>query len=387
MFPDPRYPSRRCTIIVQIAVDSLLKSRISMDQITEAGIDYLRTALDNMLTSVLVLDSQLAIRFMNPAAEMLFALSFRQAQGHSLQNLARCPETVMLALRQCLAEDHPFTEREVVFILPGERPITVDFTVVPLFAATTIELLVELRQVDRQLRINREEHLLAQHNTTRLLLRNLAHEVKNPLGGLRGAAQLLERELRDPALQEYTRIIIGEADRLRNLVDRMLGPSRPPVYAAVNIHEILERVRALVLAEGGADLHLVQDYDPSIPLLRGDADQLIQAILNIVRNAVQAIGGRGSVVLRSRIQRQCSIGPKRHKLVVRVDVIDDGPGIPEVLREDVFYPMISGNPQGRGLGLSIAQILINQHGGLIEFTSRPGETVFTLLLPVEGVDG
>ena len=355
---------------------------------TEPEAGYLRGVLDNMLTSVLVLDSDLAIRFMNPAAEMLFALSFRQAQGHALQNLARCPESVLLALRQCQAEDHPFTEREVVFVLPGEHPITVDFTVVPLAAATApTELLVELRQVDRQLRINREEHLLAQHNTTRLLLRNLAHEVKNPLGGLRGAAQLLERELADAALQDYTRIIIGEADRLRNLVDRMLGPSRPPIHADVNIHEILERVRSLVLAENGAELRITQDYDPSIPLLRGDADQLIQAILNIVRNAVQAIGARGSVVLRSRVQRQCTIGPKRHKLVVRIDVTDDGPGIPDALREDIFYPMISGTPQGSGLGLSIAQILVNQHGGLIEFTSRPGETVFTLLLPLEGIDG
>lgn len=359
-----------------------------MNEPPEFNADYSRYLLDSMLTSVLVLDSALLVRFMNLAAEMLFALSFRQAQGQRFPSLAHCPDSVLLALQQCLGEGHPFTEREVPLTLPGEHTITVDFTVVPLLAPPAPpELLVELRQVDRQLRISREEQLLAQHNTTRLLIRNLAHEVKNPLGGLRGAAQLLERELQEPALREYTGIIIGEADRLRNLVDRMLGPSRLPRRAEVNIHEILERVRSLVLAENGAELHIVQDYDPSIPSLLGDADQLIQALLNIVRNAAQAIEGRGSVVLRSRIQRQCSIGPRRHKLVVRIDVIDDGPGIPESLREDIFYPMISGHTQGSGLGLSIAQILVNQHSGLIEFTSRPGETVFTLLLPLESTDG
>ncbi|MDX1607410.1 MAG: nitrogen regulation protein NR(II), partial [Candidatus Competibacterales bacterium] len=285
---------------------------------------------------------------------------------------------------------YPFTEREVTLLLAGETAITVDFTVQSLGGATgrqAPELLVELRQLDRQLRINREENLLAQHHTTRQLIRNLAHEIKNPLGGLRGAAQLLERELREPGLKEYTGIIIGEADRLRNLVDRMLGPSRPPVYGEINIHELLERVRSLVTAESGPELRIVQDYDPSIPPLTGDADRLIQAVLNIVRNAVQAIESRGSILLRTRVQRQCTIGPKRHKLAARIDVVDDGPGIPAELREHIFYPMISGHAFGTGLGLSIAQILVNQHGGLIEFTSRPGETVFTLLLPLESTDG
>jgi two-component system, NtrC family, nitrogen regulation sensor histidine kinase GlnL len=355
---------------------------------TRTDSDYPRRILDTMLTSVLVLDEALRVRFMNSAAEVLFASSFRQARAQRFQVLARCPESIVAALRQSLSDGHPFTEREVLLTLPGEQGITVDFTVLPLAAdGGQLELLVELRQLDRQLRINREEHLLAQHNTARILIRNLAHEVKNPLGGLRGAAQLLERELPHPALREYTRIIIGEADRLRALVDRMLGPSHPPRHNEVNIHEVLERVRSLVLAENGPELHIAQDYDPSIPPLMGDADQLIQATLNIVRNAAQALEGRGTVVLRTRVQRRCNIGPKRHKLLAQSDVIDDGPGIPEQLREDIFYPMVSGAGQGSGLGLSIAQILVSQHGGLIEFTSRPGETVFSLLLPLETADG
>lgn len=359
-----------------------------MNPMTSNDRDYPRRVLDHMVTSVLVLDERLSIRFMNTAAEMLFAISFRQARGQRFSTLIRCPDSVLLALQQCLAGGHPFTEREVTLTRNGEQHITVDFTVLPLTAPPgPIELLVELRQLDRQLRISREEHLLAQHNTTRILIRNLAHEVKNPLGGLRGAAQLLERQLHSGALKEYTGIIIGEADRLRALVDRMLGPSHPPAHGEVNIHEVLERVRSLVLAENGPELRIVQDYDPSIPLLDGDADQLIQATLNIVRNAAQALDGQGSVVLRTRVLRQCTIGPRRHKLVARIDVIDDGAGIPDHLREDIFYPMVSGSDQGTGLGLSIAQILVNQHGGLIEFVSRPGETVFTLLLPLENGDG
>ena len=176
-------------------------------------------------------------------------------------------------------------------------------------------------------------------------------------------------------------------DRLRNLVDRMLGPIKLPVYSEVNIHEVLERVRGLVLAESGGGIRIEQDYDPSIPLLKGDADQLIQAVLNIVRNAVQALEGEGLIVLRTRVQRKCNIGHKRYKLVARLDIIDNGPGISEERLEAIFYPMISGRANGTGLGLSIAQVLVNQHGGLVECESRPGETMFILLLPLEKTDG
>lgn len=348
-----------------------------------------RRILDNLTVAVMVLDRRLRLIFMNQAAEMLFALSFRQGRGVGFHQIASGAEAVVEGMHRCLETGHPYTERELHLLLPGDRPITVDCTVSPILEHdTTVELLVELRQVDQQLRIHREEHLLTQHHISRLLIRNLAHEIKNPLGGLRGAAQLLEQEFPDDYLKEYTRIIIREADRLRNLVDRMLGPTQPPVHGELNIHEILEQVRRLVLAECGASVRIDRDYDPSIPTLVGDADLLIQAVLNIVRNAVQALGDLGGVItLSTRVQRQYTIGHKRHKLVVRLDIRDNGPGIPEELQEKIFYPMITGRPDGNGLGLSIAQVLVNQHGGLIECKSRPGETVFTLLLPLEINDG
>jgi two-component system nitrogen regulation sensor histidine kinase GlnL len=215
------------------------------------------------------------------------------------------------------------------------------------------------------------------------LIRGLAHEVKNPLVGLRGAAQLLERRLDEAELREYTQVIIGEADRLQALVDRMLGPATLPQHVELNIHEVLERVRQLVEAEAG--LAIDADYDPSIPDLVGDRDQLIQAMLNLLRNAVQSVDGEGRVAIRSRSHRQVTIGQQRHRLVIGIDVIDDGPGIPAEMVESIFYPMVTGRVGGTGLGLSIAQELIHRHGGLIECTSRPGETVFRVLLPLEGV--
>lgn len=349
---------------------------------------YARRVLEAMTISIVVLDRELRLVFMNPAAEMLFAQSFRQAYGMAFQDLALGTDRIIQGMRHCLESGHPYTERELELLLTGDEVITVDCTVSALLEReTVVELLVELRQVDRQLRITREESLLAQQNTARALVRNLAHEIKNPLGGLRGAAQLLEREFQDDSLKEYTRIIIGEADRLRNLVDRMLGPTHPPMYSRINIHEVLERVRSLVAAECGPGLRIERDYDPSIPPVMGDSDQLIQAVLNIVRNAVQALENQGLIILRTRVRRQYTIGHQRHKLVVCLEVIDNGPGIPKERLQEIFYPMISGRPQGTGLGLSIAQNLVNQHGGLIECRSRPGETVFTLLLPLEKTCG
>jgi two-component system nitrogen regulation sensor histidine kinase GlnL len=217
-------------------------------------------------------------------------------------------------------------------------------------------------------------------------VRGLAHEIKNPLGGLRGAAQLLERELPDEALTEYTQIIIEEADRLQNLVNNMLGPNRVPEMKSVNIHQILERVYHLVKAEAGLRLTINRDYDPSIPPIVGDMDQLIQAFLNILRNGVKAAGSRGVLGITTRILRQFTIGNIQHRLVVSVEIEDNGPGIPKELQERIFFPMVTGG-DGIGLGLSIAQTLINRHHGLIEFNSKPGQTVFRVLLPLEQVDG
>lgn len=353
-----------------------------------AKTEYPYRVLENLSIAVVVLDQNLRLAFMNSAAEMLFAISFRQAHGVYFQNLAIGTDLLVKGMQHCLRTANPYTERELQLVLPGQRPITVDCTVSVLLEQNSArELLLEIRQVDRQLRINREEHLISQHNTACAVIRNLAHEIKNPLGGIRGAAQLLEREFSDDSLKEYTQVIIGETDRLRNLVDRMLGPTSPPVRSEVNIHEIMERVRTLVQAESGDGIRVERDYDPSIPSIMGDADQLIQAVLNVMRNAVQALDNQGMITLRTRVQRQYTIGHIRHRLVVCIDIIDNGPGIPKEFLEDIFYPLITGRAEGTGLGLSIAQILVKQHGGLIECVSRPGETVFTVLLPLEINDG
>ena len=325
-------------------------------------------------------DSALCVSYLNPAAEMLFAISARQARGMSVAELMPEATGFVAALKRALETQHPFTEHELQLHI-ADTMVTLDSTVTPL---STHKLLVEFLRVERHRRIAREENLLAQYQANRAMLRGLAHEVNNPLGGLRGAAQLLERELPDPSFKEYTRIIIGEADRLRNLLSRLLGPNNLPQKQASNIHEVLERVRSVVLAEIPEGIRIARDYDPSIPDLHADAEQLIQAVLNIVRNAAQALEGKdGNVKLRTRVQRQFTIGPKCHKLVVRIDITDDGPGIPAELIENIFYPMVTGRAEGTGLGLSIAQSLVNQHGGLIECASVPGKTTFTLLLPIE----
>ena len=249
-------------------------------------------------------------------------------------------------------------------------------------------LLLELQSRDRLLRIRNEERIKAKQETARVLVRGLAHEIKNPLGGIRGAAQLLSRELPSPDLLDYTNVIIEEADRLRNLVDRMLGPIRPPAMEPINIHEILERICNLITAETNSELTIERDYDPSIPLMNVDAEQLIQATLNIVRNAMQAIGqamplSEGHLALRTRILRQFTIGSTRHKIICRVDIEDNGPGIPKDMQENIFYPMVSGRADGSGLGLSIAQSILSQHNGIVACESSPGQTRFSLFIPFE----
>lgn len=344
-----------------------------------------KTVLDHMNTAVMLFGSDLCLRYLNAAAEMLFQVSARHVLGQPAASILPCPDSqVERRLNRALRSSQPFTERELNVSVADGRTITVNCTVLPLhhFDAPP-DLLVELHQVDRQLRITREEHLLSQHQATQALIRGLAHEIKNPLGGLRGAAQLLERELPDQGLREYTRIIIDEADRLQTLMNRMIGPNRMPTRGMVNIHNVLEHVRGLVLAEFPNGPQVARDYDPSIPELMADQDRLIQAFLNLARNACAAAGTAGQIELRTRVLRQFTLGAKRHRLVLRVELIDNGPGIPEDLRDQIFFPMVSGHPGGTGLGLPIAQELINQHGGLIECESRPGETRFLVYLPLE----
>jgi two-component system nitrogen regulation sensor histidine kinase GlnL len=339
--------------------------------------------LENLNTAVLLFNEALELKYINPAGEILFEVSARHILGQAVQRLFPESQDFVLALSRSLNSGHPYTERSAQLRMPDRRTVTVDVTVTPLLERNDQELLLELLQVDRHIRIAREENLITQYNNTRTLMRGMAHEINNPLGGLRGAAQLLDRELEDDSLKEYTRVIIGEADRLQSLLSRMLGPNALPIKRHLNIHEVTERVRALIQAEARPEIKILRDYDPSIPELYADADQLIQAVLNITRNALQALDAQGSILLQTRTQRQFTIGHRTHKLVVQINIVDSGPGIPSDMIEKIFYPMISGRSGGTGLGLPIAQSIVNQHGGLIECNSRPGKTVFSIILPLE----
>ncbi len=354
-----------------------------MDSMAPIALDKI---IENLHTTVMVLDKDLRLRYINPAGEILFAASAQRFIGLSVHELI-FDDDLVVALEHVLHTYSPFTERELVLNLGFDHRATVDLTALPLQEEELgVGLLVEMKQQDRHLRISREEGLLAQGNATRALVRGLAHEIKNPLGGLRGAAQLLERELHNEELKEYTHIIISEADRLQALMNQMLGPNTLPRQRALNIHEPLERVRQVVAAELSEKIRIVRDYDPSIPDIYADMDQLIQALMNLVRNAAQAVGDEGEITLRTRALRRYTIGHTLHKLVVRVDIIDNGPGISEEMRESLFLPMITGRAEGTGLGLPIAQSMINLNGGLIEWESQPGKTVFTVLLPVAAED-
>ena len=344
-------------------------------------------AVENLSTAVLLLDESLRINYLNPAAEMLFGASWRKVSGRPLAELLPESHTFLNTLLECVDSDQTVTDRELLLSLLDGRRVTVDCTATARSDGQQGRgLLVEMQQLDRHLRIAREEHLLTQQQATSALLHGLAHESRNPLGGHRGAAQLLERELDDGAHREYTQIIISEADRLEGLLNRMLGPRGNRERTSVNIHEVLERVRLLVQAEVPKGIRIATNYDPSIPQLTADRDQLIQALLNIARNAAQALEDKGQITLQTRIERQFTIGTTRHRLVARLDIIDDGPGIPPAMIEQIFYPMVTGRADGSGLGLSIAQSLINQHGGLVECSSQPGHTEFTVRLPLEGGD-
>jgi two-component system nitrogen regulation sensor histidine kinase GlnL len=194
---------------------------------------------------------------------------------------------------------------------------------------------------------------------------------------------LLEQELERPGLREYTQVIIQEADRLRALMEKLLTPQNASHYSALNIHEVLERVRSVVLAEMPEGLEIRRDYDISLPALIGDKEQLIQVVLNIVRNAAQAMHGRGRIILRTRIARQVTLIKQNHKLAVMIQIIDNGPGIPPALRDKIFYPLVSGRADGHGLGLTLAQDFVSQHRGTIEFDSEHGCTRFTVMLPLQ----
>ncbi len=342
--------------------------------------------LENQSTGILWLDAALRLAYLNPAAETLLGLDGHQALGKTIAECLPEAREFAAALARAAERRETFTQRELKLPLAagGSQAVTVDCTATPVAERDgDAPLLVELVPLDRHLRISREDALIAQHAANRLLARNLAHEIRNPLGGLRGAAQLLDRRLPDESLKDYTRIIMGEADRLSGLVDAMLGPARPPQRSPVNIHELLEHVARLIASEAPASLELKRDYDPSLPELMLDRGEIVQVLLNVARNAREALRDKGKLLFRTRVLRQFTIGAHRHRLVACVEVVDDGPGVAPELMGRIFAPLVSGKPQGTGLGLSIAQELVNRHGGLIECVSQPGDTAFSILLPLE----
>ena len=340
------------------------------------------SGLDLLGTPVILVDDELCIAYANPAAEDLFAFSLKSVIGHGLAQLFIDSGELVATLEGALGQNWSYTGRDLTLTRPAHASLHLSCMITPT-EASAARLLIEFRPMEQQLKLAREQRQRDQQQANRELIRNLAHEIRNPLGGLRGSAQLLERELDRPELREYTQVIIKEADRLQALMNRLLTPHRQPQVAPLNIHEVLERVRSLVQAEFPNGLHVERDYDASLPDLHGDKEQLIQAVLNIVRNAAQALNGKGEIEFRTRAARQVTLAKQRYKLALELQVVDNGPGIPEELRERIFYPLVSGRDGGSGLGLTLSQTFVQHHHGTIECDSRPGRTCFTIMLPLE----
>jgi two-component system nitrogen regulation sensor histidine kinase GlnL len=332
-------------------------------------------------TAILLLDESLHVTYANPAAETLFAQGRNHMVGAAFAHALPGNEEFVERLERAIDAEAGFNDNDLMLEVEG-YPAHLHCVISPVEAEGDARLVLEFRELEQQLKIAREAKILEQQEANRELIRNLAHEIKNPLGGIRGAAQLLERELGDPEQREFTQVIVKETDRLQSLMDRLLTPSRLPRVELLNIHEVTERVRTLLMAEFPGNLEVRRDYDTSLPDLAGDKEQLIQAILNVARNAAQAAGRRGEVRLVTRIARQVTIARQRYRHAIAVCIEDDGPGVPAELADRIFYPLVSGREGGTGLGLSLAQSYVSQHHGLIEFESVPGRTRFTILLPV-----
>ncbi|MGL4615685.1 MAG: nitrogen regulation protein NR(II) [Shewanella sp.] len=340
------------------------------------------TLLNHLVTAVLVIDTQLRPCYANAAAEQLLGAGSHRLTEQPLPEHYQLLGVDPQLLSDAVKTGQGLTVNTASLVTLDGQHHTVDLTLIPLEDETQLSVL-ELRQVDQQRRIHQQLSQDAQQQAAQFLVRNLAHEIKNPLGGLRGAAQLLSRELADPALQEFTHLIIEQADRLRNLVDRLLGPQRPTAHRPHNIHEVVQKVYKLIEMALPANIQLKRDYDPSIPDIEMDPEQMQQAVLNILQNAVQALEHTGGeILIRTRTQHQVTIGSQRHRLVLALSIIDNGPGVPPELMDTLFYPMVTTREHGSGLGLSIAHNIARLHSGRIDCISSAGHTEFIMSLPI-----
>ncbi|MEJ2669713.1 MAG: histidine kinase dimerization/phospho-acceptor domain-containing protein [Gammaproteobacteria bacterium] len=365
---DNRAPTRSSCL------PKIMEAHYNNSRLNSKGIQQI--ILEHITTAILLIDETFMIRYVNPAAENLFACSRSRLLSESCLPLFNASAQFIAQLQTALTEQHPFTHRDLVINIPGKSAPTLDCAVNPMvWRDGSATLLIELSEKDRLSRISRDQALISTHNATRLLLKGVAHEVKNPLGGILGAAQLMKRELPSPELEEYVNIIIEETDRLRNLVDRMLGPHNLPVYSPCNIHEILEHVLHIIRAEEFAKSMSIRP-----PKGFGEREKIGPGDFQNSSEITQP-----TISIKTRILRQFTLSGRRHRLALCVHITDNGPGIPESLMDSIFLPMVSSRADGNGLGLSIAQDILNQHAGLIECNSEPGETTFTLILPL-GLD-
>ena len=344
-------------------------------------LSYQQSLANQLVTAVIILNEDLTIVYANPSAEALLNKSLYRLFNTSTETIFSNTSINNHRLKQLIATGQEFTDSDILVELNESHYFTAEVTASSVEFERKPHVLLEFKQTDQQKQISLEVFQHQQWLAARDLIKGLAHEIKNPLGGLRGAAQLLSKEVSQDQ-QEYTSMIIEQADRLTNLVDRLLGPNQLPQIKAQNVHGVLEKVCQIVRYSHEQKIQLLRDYDPSLPPIECDQEKLQQAVLNIVNNAIQAIDEYNTITIKTRIASNKTIHGKRIKLAVQISIIDNGPGIPKKIQDTLFYHMVSGRSNGTGLGLSISQTLINQHQGNLSCHSRPGHTQFTILLPL-----
>ncbi|NTS78571.1 nitrogen regulation protein NR(II) [Catenovulum sp. SM1970] len=348
---------------------------------------YQEQILNHLSSSTILTDAELHILFANPAAEDFLRISAKRLTAYQFPQIFKRSSLDLSHFEQCIRDRQSFTDSEVNLVTFDDNHSTAEISVTPIVQLDEqkqqqIQLLIEIKLLDQYQKISQESFVQSQLHASRDLIRGLAHEIKNPLGGIRGAAQILEKMLADEDLKECTQVIIEQSDRLRNLVDRLLGPNKLTQHKQTNIHKIIEQVKQLLEMEAEQGMHFDRDYDPSIPDFEVDPEQIQQVFLNIARNAMQALDNSGQIKFVTRVAPHTIIRGKQHKLVVVTKIIDNGPGIAEEIKDTLFYPMVTNKADGSGLGLSIAQTLVQQHEGKIEVESWPGHTEFSIYLPI-----